>query len=78
MSEKRINSRVILKHDKEAHWNNANNFIPLAGEVIIYDADETHYYIRYKRGDGVTVAKNLPFEIYINRDGQIQEVFNNG
>ena len=73
MSEKRINSRVILKHDIEAHWNNANNFIPLAGEVIIYDADETHSYIRYKRGDGVTVAKNLPFEPYIHLDEQIPD-----
>lgn len=73
MSEKRINSRVILKHDTEAHWNSANNFIPLAGEVIIYDADDTHSYLRYKRGDGTTVAKNLPFEPYIHLDGQIPD-----
>jgi hypothetical protein len=73
MSEKRINSRVILKHDTEAHWNSANNFIPLAGEVIIYDADDTHSYLRYKRGDGITVAKNLPFEPYIHMDGQIPD-----
>ncbi len=72
MSEKRINSRVILKHATEEDWGKSS-LIPLVGEVIIYDADPTHSYLRYKRGDGVTVAKNLPFEPYIHLDGQIPD-----
>ena len=70
--EKRINSRVILKHATEEDWGKSS-LIPLVGEVIIYDADLTHSYLRYKRGDGVTVAKNLPFEPYIHMDGQIPD-----
>ena len=49
-NEKRINSRVILKHDTEENWCQAVNFRPLNGEFIIYDPDNTHPYLRYKRG----------------------------
>lgn len=49
-NEKRINSRVILKHDTEANWLQAINFRPLVGELIIYDPDETYPFMRYKRG----------------------------
>ena len=72
MSEKRINSRVILKHATEGDWGKSS-LIPLVGEVIIYDADPAHSYLRYKRGDGVTMAKDLPFEPYIHLDGQIPD-----
>ena len=30
-TEKNINARVILKHDTEANWNSATNFIPKKG-----------------------------------------------
>ena len=36
---KQINSRLTLKHDIEGNWNKASNFIPLEGEMIVYDAD---------------------------------------
>ena len=61
MSEKRINSRLINKHDTEAHWILAENFIPMAGEIIIYDRDENYNYERFKIGDGVTLVNDLPF-----------------
>lgn len=48
--QKNIKSRVILKHDTEANWRLATNFRPLNGEIIIYDPDETHPLVRYKRG----------------------------
>lgn len=60
MSNK-INTRIQLKHDTEANWKKATNFIPLAGEVIIYDKDSSHNYVRYKIGDGTTKINNLPF-----------------
>ena len=63
MSEKRINSRLINKHDTEAHWILAENFIPMAGEIIIYDRDENYNYERFKIGDGVTLVNDLPFAI---------------
>ena len=61
MSEKRINSRLINKHDTEAHWILAENFTPMAGEIIIYDRDENYNYERFKIGDGETLVNNLPF-----------------
>lgn len=58
---KQINSRLQQKHDIEANWNKAVNFIPLLGELILYDPDETCSYTRFKVGDGIKVAKDLPF-----------------
>ena len=63
MAEKQFNGRIIQKHDSEANWNKATNFIPKAGEIIIYDADETYSYCRIKIGDGSTLINNLPFSI---------------
>jgi hypothetical protein len=63
MSEKRINSRLINKHDTEAHWILAENFTPMAGEFIIYDRDENYNYERFKIGDGTTNVNNLPFAV---------------
>ena len=61
MAEKQFNGRIIQKHDSEANWEKATSFIPKAGEIIIYDTDETHYYCRIKIGDGSTLINNLPF-----------------
>ena len=61
MSEKNISSRIIHKHDIENNWNKATNFIPKAGEIIVYDRDETYNYERFKIGDGVTTVTALPF-----------------
>ena len=61
MSSKTIHSRVQLKHDTEDHWLLATNFVPLAGEFIIYDVDASHTTPRLKVGNGVTTVTNLPF-----------------
>lgn len=58
---KNIKSRHKLKNGTEAEWNLTNIFIPLKGEPIIYNPDETHLNYRYKIGDGVTDVKLLPF-----------------
>ena len=58
---KQIDTRIINKHDTEANWNLATDFIPLQGEIIIYDTDENYDYERFKLGDGQTPAANLPF-----------------
>lgn len=59
--DKKIKSRLIHKHDIEANWLKATNFIPLAGEEVVYEADENHNYPRIKIGDGVTPVTDLPF-----------------
>lgn len=58
---KKINTRIQLKNDVESNWNQAKNFIPLKGELIIYNKDETHNYVRTKTGDGETSVIDLPF-----------------
>lgn len=74
-----INARVISRHDLEANWLKALDFVPLRGELLIYDAevaaDGTIFelpsgrstpftYGRLKIGDGCTLASNLPFIDY--------------
>ena len=56
-----LKARIINKHDTEANWELAENFKPLAGEVIVYDVDSTHAYPRFKVGDGKTLVNALPF-----------------
>lgn len=56
MTEKNIKSRIIHKHDTSAHWDLATNFIPMKGEIIIYDDLK-----KIKIGDGETTVVNLDF-----------------
>lgn len=61
MAEKRINGRIVLKHDIESNWKLATGFTPMAGEIIIYDTDSNYDYERIKIGDGVQNVNALPF-----------------
>lgn len=60
-SEKTMNARLQQKHDIEANWLKAVNFIPKDGELIIYDVDDNYSYPRIKVGDGKTFVNELPF-----------------
>ena len=53
--------RIVHKHDTQFNWEKATNFIPMKGELIIYDIDANHDYERIKVGDGETLINNLPF-----------------
>lgn len=61
MTEKTFNTRIIHKHDIELNWLKTPDFIPMSGELIIYDVDENNKYARMKIGDGVTTISDLPF-----------------
>lgn len=50
---KSLKTRVQHKHDTEENWQRAVTFVPLAGEIIIYDADDVNTTPRIKIGDGV-------------------------
>ena len=63
MPNKTIKTRIIQKHAVESDWLKATNFIPLKGELIIYDADATCTYPRFKVGDGITNVNDLPFSV---------------
>lgn len=83
MAEKRIVSRVIQKHDVEANWIKATGFIPMAGEIIIYDRDDnvtdeslkgTYSYERIKVGDGIQNVNTLPFVDDAVRESLIEQI----
>ena len=63
MAEKTLNTRIVQKHDTQENWEKALNFIPKAGEIIVYDVDDNYSYARMKIGDGVTTVGNLPFTV---------------
>ena len=64
-STKTIKGRISNKHGTEADWyaagTAANPFIPLPGELIIYDPSTIGGQPRTKYGDGQTPVHLLPF-----------------
>lgn len=60
-SNNTIKTRIQLKSDIQENWELIPNFVPLAGELIIYLPDDTHTYARIKIGDGETTIRNLNF-----------------
>lgn len=60
-----MKDRVLIKHDIAANWAKAVNFIPMAGELIIYDGIvENGVYLeqpKIKVGDGIHKLAELPF-----------------
>lgn len=61
MAEKSFKSRIVHKHDTAENWEKATGFIPMQGEIIIYDIDASYDYERIKIGDGATIVDELPF-----------------
>lgn len=56
MANKTFQGRVVQKHDTKANWEKATNFIPLKGEIILYDDLN-----EIKIGDGTTKINDLDF-----------------
>lgn len=61
MQEREIKGRFTHKHDIEANWLKATNFIPKQGEIIIYDVDDNYDHPRIKTGNGIDNVNDLPF-----------------
>jgi hypothetical protein len=76
MVEKTINTRIMHKHATEAVWATAPDFIPINGELIIYDEDKNHEYKRIKIGDGTTKISVLKF-VDENVRSLLEELSNN-
>ena len=55
-----INTRIQLKRDTTQHWNEAIGFIPLPGEVIVYEDYETKTYTVEEFGETVTKTVKIP------------------
>lgn len=70
-----LNTRIKHKHDTEEHWLQAVNFRPLPGELIIYDADSTHPFPRFKIGnEDRTLINDLPFVYEAITEADIEEI----
>ena len=65
------NERVINNHDVSANWEKAINFVPKAGEIIIYDDLGD-----MKIGDGKTPINDLSF--YSQRNNNTEPKIYNG
>lgn len=61
MAEKILQTRIQLKYDTETNWNKATNFIPKAGEIILYSDGGGTGIPKMKVGDGSTKVGNLKF-----------------
>ena len=74
MANKILKTRVQNKHDTSANWEKATTFVPLAGEVIVYDDLK-----RIKIGDGQTTVTNLAFfDNYLRNNVDNMKASNNG
>ena len=67
-----VNARIKHKHDSTANWDAARGFVPLEGELIVYNDYKTMTKIidgeervvqvpGIKIGDGQTYVQDLPF-----------------
>ena len=42
MATTEFKTRIIHKNDIEENWNKATTFIPMKGEIIVYNVDENY------------------------------------
>lgn len=55
-----VQARIQSKHDTTENWNNARGFIPLPGEIIIYDDWKVKTWETEEYGETVTKTVNIP------------------
>jgi hypothetical protein len=78
-----MRARISQLHKTEEAWQKYRNWVPEAGEIIIYDVDEQHEYVRLKVGDGKTTLNELTFFINATIDSYLnnfkhQEILDGG
>lgn len=54
------NARIQVKRDTKANWNAAIGFIPLAGEIIVYNDYKIKTYTVEEYGETVTKTVLIP------------------
>lgn len=55
-----LDVRIESKHDTTENWNKAKGFIPLPGEIIIYDDYEVKTWTVEEYGQTATKTANIP------------------
>lgn len=66
MANKEIKTRIQNKNDTSENWAKAVNFVPLKGEIIIYNDT-----LQFKIGDGTTLLSQLEF---MNKEFTSEEI----
>jgi hypothetical protein len=61
MESPNMKARISQLHKTEAEWGMLPDFVPVKGELIVFDPDRRHRYARLKIGDGATKLQKLPF-----------------
>ena len=69
-----MKARVSHLHKTEADWIKFNDWMPAAGELVIYDPDENFRYARVKVGDGQHTLKELDFFVNSAINNILQEI----
>lgn len=62
----KLNTRLLQKRGSWSDWEKAVNFVPLRGEIIIYEADENHPIPRFKVGMWDGTDADLTADKYVN------------
>lgn len=63
MAQKKVKTRIQNKHDLEINWLAATNFIPLAGELIVYDSEIDEYGFTKAVNGGPALPENRSYPI---------------
>jgi hypothetical protein len=58
-----MKARISQLHMTEVEWRQYYDWIPEAGELVVYDPDSNYPYARIKIGDGIRPLKELDFFI---------------
>lgn len=58
-----MKARVSQLHKTEVEWLKYSDWIPEAGELVVYDPDENFKYSRVKVGDGKNKLSVLSFSM---------------
>lgn len=69
-----MKARVSFLHKKEAEWLKFADWVPAAGELVVYDVDSEHSYARVKLGDGQRTLSELDFFINSAFESLMQEL----
>lgn len=69
--EKEIKGRIVNKHGLPSDWKKATGFIPMEGEIIVYEPEGEIDHSRIKIGDGVTNVNDLPFNLSYQKNNSL-------
>lgn len=56
-----MKARISFLHRTEKEWSKLIDWVPDAGELVIYDPDDLYDYARIKIGDGKRTLNELSF-----------------